>query len=161
MESGVTSSLNILFNKMENFVTTKTVVGEPITIGDVIVLPLVDVSFGVGAGGAVLQNEKDAKDKADTDANAGGLGAKITPSAVIVITKGEVTTINLKNQDSISKLIDMAPSIVNKLNFGPFNKNKKATEPKEEVKFEEKIYNEDGELVEEKKISKDLYNEDI
>lgn len=35
---------------MENFVSTKTVVGEAIHIGDTIILPLVDVSFGVGLG---------------------------------------------------------------------------------------------------------------
>ena len=36
---------------MENFITTKTVVGEPIKVSnDTVILPLVDVSFGVGAG---------------------------------------------------------------------------------------------------------------
>ena len=39
-----------LFNGMTNFMTTKTVVGEAIHIGDTIILPLVDVSFGMGAG---------------------------------------------------------------------------------------------------------------
>ena len=35
---------------MDSFITTKTVVGDAIHIGDTIILPLVDVSFGVGAG---------------------------------------------------------------------------------------------------------------
>lgn len=48
--SEVSSNLEVLFNKMENFVSTKTVIGDPITIGKVILVPLIDVSFGVGAG---------------------------------------------------------------------------------------------------------------
>ena len=47
--SEVSSNLEVLFNKMENFVSTKTVIGDPITIGKVILVPLIDVSFGVGA----------------------------------------------------------------------------------------------------------------
>ena len=31
--SEVSSNLEVLFNKMENFVSTKTVIGDPITIG--------------------------------------------------------------------------------------------------------------------------------
>ncbi|MDR2940381.1 MAG: sporulation protein [Clostridiales bacterium] len=162
MESGVSSSLNILFNKMENFVTTKTVVGEPITIGGVIILPLIDVSFGVGAGGALIRNDTEAKEKSDIDTNGGGLGAKITPSAVVVISSdGNVSTVNLKNQDSVSKLIDMVPTIVSKLNFGPFSKNKKGEDNKTEVKFEEKIFDENGKLVEKKSVEKQIYDDEV
>ena len=39
-----------LFKGMDSFITTKTVVGDAIHIGDTIILPLVDVSFGVAAG---------------------------------------------------------------------------------------------------------------
>ena len=39
-----------LFKGMDNFLTTKTVVGEAIHVNDTLILPLVDVSFGVGAG---------------------------------------------------------------------------------------------------------------
>lgn len=46
-----------LFKGMDSFITTKTVVGDAIHIGDTIILPLVDVSFGVGAG-AFSQEKK-------------------------------------------------------------------------------------------------------
>lgn len=44
------STVESLFKGMEGFITTKTVVGDAIHVGDTIILPLVDVSFGVGAG---------------------------------------------------------------------------------------------------------------
>ena len=41
------STVNSLFKGMDSFITTKTVVGDAITVGDTIILPLVDVTFGV------------------------------------------------------------------------------------------------------------------
>ncbi len=146
MGTSFSSNLEALFGKMENFITTKTVVGEPITIGEIIILPLIEVAFGVGAG--ATDTEKDAK----KEMGAGGLGAKITPSAVLVIQNGGVQLVNIKNQDSVNKLIDMVPGVLAKLNFGSmFNKAKKepeapekpaAEEAVEAVKFEEVTYSE-------------------
>lgn len=117
-------SVDVLFRKVDDLVSTKTVVGDAIVIGDITLLPLIEVAVGAGAGA-----------KEGTNA-AGGMGAKITPAAVLVIHDGNVQMINVKNQDAVSKLIDMAPGVVNKLNFGAVfsGRNKEA---KEEVKFEE------------------------
>ena len=50
MESNLKNSLETLLSQLENFISTKTVVGEPMKVEDAIILPLVDVCFGVGAG---------------------------------------------------------------------------------------------------------------
>lgn len=132
MASETGNNLEILFGKMEEFVSSKTVVGDAIKIGDVTLLPLVDVTVGVGAGGG------------DKGQGGGGLGAKIMPSAVIAIYNGNVQLINIKNQDAVSKLIDMAPGIAAKLNFGSAFRKKDDdldfTDEKVEkkVRFEEK-----------------------
>ena len=39
-----------LLRAMEKFITTKSVVGEAITVGDTIILPMAYVSFGMGVG---------------------------------------------------------------------------------------------------------------
>ena len=122
-------SVNVLFSKVEDLVSTKTVVGEAIVIGDLTLLPMIEVAVGVGAG---------AKENINA---AGGVGAKITPSAVLAIQNGSIQMINMKNQDAVSKLIDMAPGIVTKLNFGAVfgNRDKKETD----VRFEEEVMTED------------------
>lgn len=133
--SNLNSNLEALFGKMENFVSTKTVIGEPVTIGDIIIVPLVDVTFGVGAASSDSSEEKNNK-----ESGMGGLGARITPSAVMVMQKGTVQLVDVKNQNSVNKLIDMVPGIVSKLNFGSmFNKNssKEDTKDKEGISFEE------------------------
>lgn len=49
MAENFQNTVGSLFKGMEEFITTKTVVGDPVTVGDTIIVPLVDVSFGVGA----------------------------------------------------------------------------------------------------------------
>ena len=57
------------------------------------------------------------------------MGAKVAPNAVIAIVNGNVQLINIKNQDALNKIIDLAPSIANKLNFSAaFSKAKKEAE---------------------------------
>jgi uncharacterized spore protein YtfJ len=90
---------------MDSLITTKTVVGDAIHIEDKIILPLVDVSFGVAAG-AFSQEKKNS--------GAGGLGGKITPSAVLVISGGTTKLVNIKNQDGMTKVLDMVPDLVNR-----------------------------------------------
>lgn len=102
------STVESLFKGMDSFISSKTVVGDAIHIGDTIILPLVDVSFGVGAGAF-------AKEKSGKSNNAGGaLGGRIQPSAVLVIQNGSTRLVNVKNQDGITKVLDMVPEFVDK-----------------------------------------------
>lgn len=107
------NTVESLFKGMDNFITTKTVVGDAIHIGDTIILPLVDVSFGVAAG-AFSQEKKNN--------GAGGMGGKITPSAVLVIQNGTTKLVNVKNQDGVTKILDMVPDFVNKFTSKKDNK---------------------------------------
>lgn len=99
------ATVESLFKGMDSFITTKTVVGDVVHIGDTIILPLVDVSFGVGAG---IFTGKDKNN------GGGGMGGKIMPSAVLVIANGTTKLVNVKNQDGITKILDMVPDFVNK-----------------------------------------------
>mgnify|MGYP004732224091 FL=1 len=90
---------------MEIFITTKTVVGYAITIDGTIILPLVDVSFGIGAGAS--NNDK-------KNNGGGGMGSKMSPSAVLVIKNGEPKLVNIKEQDGITKILDMVPGLIDK-----------------------------------------------
>ena len=105
-KSKFNETVEALIGNMNGVISSKTVVGDAIHIGDVIILPLVDVSFAVGAG--TFSGEK--KDK-----GAGGLGGKITPSAVLVIQNEKIKLINIKNQDTMTKILDLIPDIVDKV----------------------------------------------
>ena len=109
-------TVEALFQGMDGVVSSKTVVGDAIHIGDTIILPLVDVSFAIGAGAF----NGDKKEK-----GAGGLGGKMTPSAVLVIQNGHTKLVNVKNQDTITKILDMVPDVIDKFSS---NKEDKMTE---------------------------------
>ena len=109
-------TVDALFQGMNGIVSSKTVVGDAIHIGDTIILPLIDVSFGVGAGAFNV----DKKEK-----GAGGLGGKMTPCAVLVIQNGKTKLVNIKNQDTMTKILDMIPDAIDKFSSG---KDEKMTE---------------------------------
>ena len=105
----VTDIVDNLMKGLDGVLTTKTVVGEATQIGDTIIIPLVDVSFGIGAGGA-NGNQTDGK-----SGGGGGLTGKMSPSAVLVINNGMTRLINVKTTDNISRALDLIPEIINKI----------------------------------------------
>lgn len=109
-ENNFNSTVESLFKGMDSFLTTKTVVGDAVKFDDgTIILPLVEVSFGVAAGAFA----------GDTKNNAGGgMGGKISPSSLLVIQNGSSKVINIKDQDSVTKIIDMVPDLINKFSKG-------------------------------------------
>ena len=110
------ATVESLFRGMDGVISSKTVVGEAIHINGTIILPLVDVSFGIGAG--AFSGEKKEK-------GIGGIGGKMSPSAVIVIQNGRTKLVNIKNQDTITKILDMVPDVVDRFTSG---KEEKMTE---------------------------------
>lgn len=100
------STVESLLQGIDGLVSSKTVVGDAVHVDNVTILPLIDVSFGIGAG----SNLSDKKDK-----GMGGFGGKITPSAVLVIKDGTIRLVNIKNQDTITKLFDLVPEVLDKI----------------------------------------------
>lgn len=121
MAENFQNTVESLFRGMENFITTKTVVGEAVHIGDTIILPLVDVSFGVAAS---------AKTEDKKNSGGGGMGGKISPNAVLVIQNGTAKMVSVNSQDSVSKILDMVPDFINKFIPGNESKKKEANEQK-------------------------------
>lgn len=99
------TTVEALFKGMDQFVTTKTVVGEAVKVDDAIILPLVDVTCGMAAG-SFAENAKHN--------GGGGMSAKMSPSAILVIQNGVTKLVNIKQQDAVTKVLDLVPDLVNK-----------------------------------------------
>ena len=104
-ENNFTGVIESLMKGMNAVLGTKTVVGDATQIGDTIILPLVDVSFGVGSGASAADKK---------NGGVGGFTAKMSPSAVLVIKNGSTKLVNIKNQDTVTKVLDLIPDIVDK-----------------------------------------------
>ena len=105
MNNNFSEVVSSLLSGVDNFLSTKTVVGQAPQIGDTIILPLVDVTFGVGAGAAAGEQK---------NSGFGGITGKMSPSAVLVIKNGQTKLVNVRNQDAVTKIIDMIPDLVDK-----------------------------------------------
>lgn len=106
-ENNFAQVMESLFKGMDAFLSAKTVIGEATKIGDIIILPLVDVSFGVGAGASAGEKK---------NGGGGGMTGKMSPSAVLVIKPdGSTKLVNVKNQDTMTKILDMIPDLVDKI----------------------------------------------
>ena len=106
-------TVNTLFQGMDGFISTKTVVGDAIYIGDTILVPLVNVTFGVAAG--AFRGER-------KNNSGGGMGGKLTPSAVLVIHNGVTRMISVERNSGIEKILDMVPDMVDKFTGGKDSK---------------------------------------
>lgn len=104
--SNFSTTMETLLKNVDSVLSTKTVVGEAKQVGDTVIIPLVDVSFGIAAGG----NSGDRKNGA-----GGGLTGKMTPSAVLVIKDGHTKLVNIKNQDTLTKIVDLVPDLLDKI----------------------------------------------
>ncbi len=108
-KNSISTVVKSLMEGAEGLLTSKTVLGEPVQIGDTIILPLSDVSIGCGAGA----NATDHKDK-----GAGGFSAKMSPTAVLVLRNGTTKVVNVKDQTALTKLVDMVPELLEKVKGG-------------------------------------------
>ncbi len=127
-ENNFSSTVEALLKGMHSVVTSKTVVGDPINFGDTIILPLVDVSFGLGGGAFGDPKKKNS---------AGGLGGKISPNCVLVIQGEKIRLVNIRNQDSITKILDLVPEIADRITAGKKAKNRTTAQQQEVDQAEE------------------------
>ncbi len=104
-EQAFNDTIRALFDGMNGFVSTRTVVGEAVTVEDAVIIPLIDVSFGMGAGAFTAEK---------SDKGAGGVNGKLSPSSVLIIKDGSARVINIKDTNTVNKLIDMVPDLVNR-----------------------------------------------
>ena len=117
------SAVKSLMEGMDAYLSAKTVVGEPVHVGDTVIVPLVNVSFGAGAG-AFSNN---------SSGSGGGMGGKLTPSAVLVLKDGNARLINIATHTGLDKLLDMIPDFVEKF----MNKKSHAADSDDVVKARE------------------------
>jgi uncharacterized spore protein YtfJ len=106
-DNNLRATVDSLFRGMDGFLSAKTVIGDAVHVGDTTILPLVDVSFGIGAG--AFSEDRN---------NGGGIGGKMTPCALLVISNGTTKLVNVKNTNNLNKVLDMVPDIVNKFTGG-------------------------------------------
>ncbi|HDJ38038.1 MAG TPA: sporulation protein [Methanosarcinales archaeon] len=125
---GVEELMKEVVEQLETLITTKTIVGEPITVAGKTVVPISKVSFGFGSGGG-----EGRRDEKSGFGGAGAGGAKIEPVAFLVISEDEVKLLSATGKGiDIGKIVEAVPEVMDKL------KSMRGKQEKETEKTKEK-----------------------
>ena len=83
----VTDLLQTLSEKLSGKAAAKAVMATPLSSGDCHVVPLCEVSIGLGSGGgaAVADGEKGGEAQDEGKGGGAGGGAKVLPVAVLIV----------------------------------------------------------------------------
>lgn len=147
------NTIQNLYKGMNTVVSTKTIVGDPIYIDDITIIPLMGVSFGMAAG--AFNNDS----KGNKNGSAGGMGGKIYPSAMLVIHNGITRMISVDRNSAVEKLLDLLPDFVDKFATKVDGKKQNKDARAKAAKKMEDIINEAFD--EEEEEADDLFEDDL
>jgi uncharacterized spore protein YtfJ len=110
----VDSLVKTTLGEIEKLLSSKAVVGEPITIGEVTLVPLISFGFGFGVGGASGKGEEKRKGEGEGGGTAGGAWVKAV--AVIIIDKDGARIEAVKGgiSSTLEKLSETVPRVIEK-----------------------------------------------
>lgn len=115
MSKNLPNMLENTMAKIREMVDANSVVGEPITVGDVTIIPISKISIGFGGGGSDFAT----KNTSDQENFGGGVGAgvKVTPVAFIII-KGEsvrMMPVAAPANSTADRIVEMVPDTLDKI----------------------------------------------
>ena len=110
-ENNIKGIMDTTMDKLKAMVDADTITGSPIVVGDVTLIPVSKVSFGLATGGSDFPS----KNQGQLFGGGGGAGVTIAPVAFIAIQGGNVKMMPVYNElTSVEKVISMAPEIIDK-----------------------------------------------
>ncbi|HEY9204327.1 MAG TPA: spore germination protein GerW family protein [Candidatus Methanoperedens sp.] len=106
----VEDTLKIITEEIADMISTKTVIGEHITIDGRTIIPVTKVSFGFGSGGG----EGKSKSEDAGSGVGGGGGASIQPIGFLIVTSESVQLLTFKEKGVIEQIVGAIPEIMEK-----------------------------------------------
>ena len=102
--------------KIREIVSANTVVGDPIAIGEITIVPVSKISIGLGGGGSDFETKNTgAQDKPF----GGGIaaGVKATPVAFLIVKDGNIRMLPVSEpaNTTADRLVEMIPETLDKI----------------------------------------------
>ncbi|MCQ2451245.1 MAG: GerW family sporulation protein [Clostridia bacterium] len=123
-ENKINGIMDTTLNNLRTMVDADTIIGTPLTVDGITLIPVSKVSFGLATGGSDFPN----KNNAQLFGGGGGAGVSINPVAFIAISDGNVHMMPIYNElNTLDKAINMAPELMDKVK-SLFKKDKNKTD---------------------------------
>ena len=124
MSQNLPNMLQDTISKIREMMSVNDVVGEPIVVGDVTIVPISKVSVGFGGGGA------DNAKAANKDAFGGGMGGgvKVQPICFLIVKDGNVRMmpVPIPANSTADRILEMVPDTLDKISAFIDSKTNKA-----------------------------------
>lgn len=110
-ENSIKNIMDTAMEKLRAMVDANTIIGDPIVVGDITLLPVSKVSFGLATGGSDFPS----KTQKEIFGGGGGAGVTIAPVAFIAVSGDNVKMMPVYNElTTVEKAISMAPEVLEK-----------------------------------------------
>lgn len=110
MQNRVEEIMRAVVSELSAMAKSDTIVGQPITMGENTVIPVVKISVGFGAGGG----EGQKKEEMGGFGGGGGAGAIIEPAAFIVISGDKINLLPAKPK-KFGEFVELIPAMIEKI----------------------------------------------
>lgn len=111
-ENNIKGIMDTTMDKLHAMVDADTIIGTPLTVGNITLLPVSKVSFGLATGGSDFPSKSDK----NLFGGGGGAGVTITPIAFIAVNGDNVRMLPIYNEmGTVEKAINMAPELLDKV----------------------------------------------
>ena len=116
MSQNLPNMLQDTISKIREMVDTNNVIGEPIVVGDVTIIPVSKVSVGFGGGGSDFANTPAGR---ETPFGGGvGGGVKVTPICFLIVNKDgnvRMMPVAAPANTTADRIVEMVPDTLDKL----------------------------------------------
>jgi sporulation protein YtfJ len=103
--------LKIVTEEITTMISTKTVIGEHITVDGRTIIPVTKVTFGFGSGGG--EGKKTERGNGGIGGGGGG-GATVQPIAFLVVTPDDIKLLTIKEKGVVTQIADIVPGLLDK-----------------------------------------------
>ncbi|MBQ6885706.1 MAG: GerW family sporulation protein [Clostridia bacterium] len=111
-ENSIKTVMDTTMEKLRTMVDADTIIGTPIVVGNITLLPVSRVSFGLATGGSDFPS----KNGQELFGGGGGAGVTVNPVAFICINGDNVHMMPVYSEmNTIDKAINMAPELIDKI----------------------------------------------
>ncbi len=109
-ENNLNSIMDVTMDKLRALVDADVVTGTPIEVGNITLIPVSRVSFGLATGGSDFSTKS-----GPLFGGGGGAGVTVVPIAFMAVCGDNVKMLPVYNEvTSLEKAITMAPELIEK-----------------------------------------------
>lgn len=103
--------------KVRDLVDANTIIGQPITAGDVTLIPVSKISVGFATGGSEFSGKNQKPEQNNAFGGGGGAGVKVSPVAFLIVSEDSVKLLPMSApaDTTVDRIVELVPGLIDKV----------------------------------------------